>query len=118
MSKLKDLMDMLVKIVNSKPDLMKKVHNWIGPYNGKVLQLQTEEGTWHLVVSRDGLALFEGEYPSPDVIYEGTAQLMVDIFTAQADFRKAMKSWDLVVIGAGHESIPLANLIADVLMSV
>ena len=110
MSKLKDLMNMLVKIVNSKPDLMKKVHNWIGPYNGKVLQLQTDEGLWHLVVSRDGLALIEGEYPSPDVIYEGTAQLMVDIFTAQADFRKAMKSWDLVVIGAGPVPPPVLGL--------
>jgi hypothetical protein len=39
------------------------------------------------------------------------------VFTGQVTFREVMKRWDLIIMGAGHESVPLGQLIMRVLQA-
>jgi putative sterol carrier protein len=101
---------------NSKDDLKQQLAAWVGPYHGKILQVHTEEGDSYMVVTKDKIELFEGIYPSPDVIYKSNAETLLGIFTGEVPFKDAMKKGDLVVIGNANESDPLANLILQVMM--
>ncbi len=97
--------------VNSKDELKEKLAEWIGPFNGKILQVHTEEGDQYLVITRKGMELCEGAYPSPDVIYKAKSETLLGIFTGEIPFKDTMKDGSLIVIGNAHESDPLANLI-------
>jgi hypothetical protein len=112
------LFDDLISKVNETTELRELVRKWVDPYQGKVLQLETDTETFHVLLFRKGtMELKEGEYPSPDVIYRATNETLMSLFTGQASFRDLMKRWELVIIGAGHESVPLSQLIMRALQA-
>ena len=116
MSQLQEFFKFLMTQCNSKDDLKKQLADWVGPYFGKILQVHTEEGDSYMVVTKDKIEIFEGTYPSPDVIYKSSAEILLGIFTGDIPFRDVMKDGRLEVIGNAHESDPLANLILAVMM--
>lgn len=111
MSQLQEFFKFFMHQVNSKDDLKKSLADWIGPYNGKILQVHTEDGDQYLVVTRKGMTLHDGTYPSPDVIYKANSDVLLGIFTGDVPFKDTMKDGRLEVIGNAHESDALANLI-------
>ncbi|TFG28902.1 hypothetical protein EU527_16660 [Candidatus Thorarchaeota archaeon] len=111
MSQLQEFFKFFMTQVNSKDELKEHLVKWIGPFDGKILQVHTEEGDQYIVVTKDGMKLFDGIYPSPDVIYKANAATLLAIFTGETPFKDTMKDGSLVVIGSAHESEPLANLI-------
>ncbi len=116
MSQLQEFFKFLQTQCNTKDDLKKQLAEWVGPYHGKILQVHTEEGSQYMVVTKDKIDLFEGVYPSPDVIYKSNAETLLGIFTGEIPFKDTMKDGSLEVIGNAHESDPLANLILAVMM--
>ncbi|MBD3406360.1 MAG: hypothetical protein GF411_09640 [Candidatus Lokiarchaeota archaeon] len=115
-SQLQEFFKFLQSKVNEKDDIKKFVIDWIGPYDGKILQVHTEDGDQYIVITRDGMTMHEGTYPSPDVIYKASAEVLLGIFTGDVKFKDTMKDGRLEVIGNAHESDPLANLILQALM--
>lgn len=108
----------LIKQVNDNADHREFVRNWVGAYQGKVLQVETEKGAFHIRLYQKGtMTLHNGQYPSPDVIYRSSVDTLMKLFTGQASFRDLIRSWDLIIIGAGHESVPLGQLFMRVLQS-
>lgn len=119
MSQLQQFFDFLMSKVREKADLQKLVADWVGPYHGKILQVITpEHGAQYIVVTTYApfMELKEGYYPSPDVIYKATAEILLGIFTGEVKFKDTMKDGRLEVIGNAHESDPLANLILAAMM--
>ncbi len=116
MSQLQEFFKFLMTQCNTKDDLKKQLAIWVGPYHGKILQVHTEEGDQYMVVTHDKIELFEGVYPSPDVIYKSSAEILLGIFTGEVPFKDTMKDGSLQVIGNANESDPLANLILQVMM--
>ncbi|TXT57469.1 MAG: hypothetical protein BAJATHORv1_10171 [Candidatus Thorarchaeota archaeon] len=116
MSQLQEFFKFLQSKVNEKDDIKKFVSDWIGPYDGKILQVHTEDGDQYIVITHDGMTMHEGTYPSPDVIYKAKADVLLGIFTGDVKFKDTMKDGRLEVIGNAHESDPLANLILQALM--
>ncbi|MFX1559581.1 MAG: SCP2 sterol-binding domain-containing protein [Promethearchaeota archaeon] len=116
MSQLQEFFKFLMTQCNTKDDLKKQLADWVGPYHGKILQVHTEEGASYMVVTKDKIEIFDGIYPSPDVIYKANSQTLLGIFTGEIPFRDTMKDGSLEVIGNAHESDPLANLILAVMM--
>ncbi|MFX1319847.1 MAG: SCP2 sterol-binding domain-containing protein [Promethearchaeota archaeon] len=112
------LFDGLIARVNSTSELREQVRIWVGSYQGKVLQLETEAETLHIIIFKQGtMELRKGSYPSPDVIYKASSETLMNLFTGQASFRDLMKRWELIIIGAGHESGPLGQLMLQVLQA-
>jgi hypothetical protein len=116
MTQLQEFFKFLMTQCNTKEDLQKQLADWVGPYHGKILQVHTEEGDQYMVVHKDRIELFEGVYPSPDVIYKSNAETLLGIFTGEIPFKDTMKDGSLQVIGNANESDPLANLILAVMM--
>jgi putative sterol carrier protein len=110
-TQLQEFFQFLITQVKNKPDLKRQLVDWVGPFDGKILQVYTEEGDQYIVVTRDGMTLHDGTYPSPDVIYKATSQTLLGIFTGEVPFKDTMKDGSLTVIGNANESDPLANLI-------
>ncbi len=117
MSQLQEFFQFLIAKIREKDDLKKELAKWVGPYDGKILQVFTEDGPQYIVVTKDGMSLHNGIYPSPDVIYKASAATLLAIFTGEVPFKKTQKDGSLVVIGNAHESVPLANLILQVMTS-
>ncbi|MBN2228797.1 MAG: hypothetical protein JW779_04315 [Candidatus Thorarchaeota archaeon] len=111
MSQLQEFFKFLMSQVNSKDDMKAHLATWVGPYHGKILQVHTEEGAQYIVVTKEGMKLFDGVYPSPDVIYKANSSILLGIFTGETPFKDTMKDGSLQVIGNANESDPLANLI-------
>ncbi len=117
--RVRQFMRHICSAVNASEDHQKLVAQWLGPYLGKVLQVDAEGEKFYTVITKEKLWMEEGDYPSPDVIYRvKDAQVLLDIFTGRTPFRNVMKSWDLVVIGAAHESVPLAQLIFNIMQAI
>lgn len=117
--RVRQFMNHICSAVNNSEEHKKFVAQWLGPFPGKVLQLDAEGEKFYTVITKEKLWMEEGDYPSPDVIYRvKDAQVILDIFTGRAPFRDAMKTWDLVVIGAAHESVPLAQLIFNIMQGL
>jgi putative sterol carrier protein len=106
----------LMAKIREKDDLKKLLADWVGPYDGKILQVYTEVGPQYMVVTKDNMTIHEGVYPSPDVIYEANSATLLGIFTGEVPFKQTMKDGSLKVIGNAHESDPLANLILQAMM--
>jgi len=118
MSQLQEFFQFLLSRVREKDHLKKLLADWVGPYDGKVLQVFTEDGPQYIVVTKDDMTLHNGVYPSPDVTYKASTETLLAIFTGDVPFKKTMKDGSLVVIGNAHESDPLANLILQVMTSM
>ena len=114
---LQEFFKFLIAKTKEKEDLKKLLVDWVGPYDGKILQIHTPDGgDQYIVVTKEGMTLHEGVYPSPDVIYKATGEILVGIFTGEVKFKDTMKDGSLEVIGNAHESDPLANLILAAMM--
>ena len=87
---------------------------WVGHYDGKVVQFQTGKEVFYIVVADETMRVCDGEYPSPDIIFRGPPELIIDVFTLRKSMESAMKSWELVVLGAGHDGFALRELVSTV----
>jgi putative sterol carrier protein len=115
-SQLDEFFKFLIAKVKEKEDIRKMLEDWVGPYDGKILQVHTEAGAQYMVITKDDMKIFDGIYPSPDCIYKASAETLLGIFTGEVPFKDTMKDGRLEVIGNAHESDPLANLILAALM--
>ena len=117
-NQIKQLFETLIELVNTNNEYREFVRKWVGQYHGKILQLETDEGTFHIILNKKGtISLETGSYPSPDIIYKAGAKTLMNLFTGQSAYRDLLKRWEIIIIGAAHESVPLAQLILKVLQS-
>ena len=94
----------------------KMMKEWVGHYDGKVVQFQTDTEKFYLVIADGKMKVHDGEYPSPDITFKGSSKLISDVFTDRRKMGEAMKSWQLVVLGAGHEGFALGQLITTMML--
>ncbi|MFX0114167.1 MAG: hypothetical protein ACFFB3_06440 [Candidatus Hodarchaeota archaeon] len=117
--KVKQFMQMLQMKAKQDSSLQDFLKKWVGPYDGKILQVETDGEKFYGVVSKEGtFTIHEGEYPSPDVIYRAPSEILLGIFTGKIRFTEPIKSWELVVVGAAHESVPLSEFILQAMMGM
>ncbi|MBU7043523.1 MAG: hypothetical protein HXS47_08005 [Theionarchaea archaeon] len=111
-------LQMVVQQGNKKEDALQIMAEWAHPYPGKVLQVETDGKFYYVVITPQGATVKEGEYPSPDIIFRAPSDLLMQIFTGRSDPIEAIKKWEMVVVGAGHEMIPMNQLIMTVMMGL
>lgn len=109
-------LQMVIQQGNRKEDALKIMEEWVGPYQGKVLQVETDGKFYHVIITKKGAKVMEGDYPSPDLVFKAPSDLLMQIFTGRADPIQAIKKWEMIVVGNGHEMVPMNKLIMAVLM--
>jgi len=110
----REIFEEITKRVNESPEAQRIIEQWVGPYDGKILQFETDAEKFHLVIADGRMELCTGEYPSPDLILRGSSQVITDVFTGRRSVGEVIRSWDLLLMGAGHEGFMLGRLIATV----
>ena len=116
--RVKKLFEAIAMKANRSSEGVRIMKEWIGPYHGKIIQFQTDTEQFYLVVSNGKMKVYDGEYPAPDLIFRGPSKLISDVFTGRKRIGDAMKSWELVLIGAGHEGFALGRLITTVMLEI
>ena len=102
---------------NREGETKKTMRDWVGRYHGKIIQFETDPENFYLVVQDGRMEVRPGSNPSPDLTVRAPSRVITDVFTGRRRFGDAMKSWDLVLIGAGHEAFHLARLIMAVILA-
>lgn len=108
-------LQMVIMQGNKKEDVLKIMERWVGPYHGKVLQIETDGKFYHVIIMKKGAKVVEGEYPSPDIIFKAPSDVLMQIFrgTPAEDF---LRKWEMVIVGNFHETVPMNELITAVVM--
>jgi len=96
----------------------KIMEKWASRYHGKIIQFETDTEQFYLVVTDGKMRVCDGKYPSPDLTFKGSSKTIYEVFTGRKRFGDAMKNWELVLIGAGHEGFALGRLITTVMLEV
>lgn len=103
---------------NRSSEGTKIMSKWIGHYHGKIVQFETGTEQFYLVVADGKMRVYDGKYLAPDLTFKGSSKTISEVFTGRKRFGDAMKSWELVLIGAGHEGFALGRLITTVMLEV
>lgn len=111
-----EIFEEVAKKVNENAEGQRIIKEWVGSYEGKILQFETEAEKFYLVITLGKMEVCTGDYPSPDLTFRGSSQVIVDVFTGRRSVADAMRSWDLLLIGAGHEGFMLGRLITTALL--
>ncbi len=109
-------LQMVIMQGNKKEDALKIMERWVGPYYGKVLQIETDGKFYHVIIMKKGAKVVEGEYPSPDIIFKAPSDVLMQIFTGRAKAEDALRKWEMIIVGNFHETMPMNELVAAVLM--
>jgi putative sterol carrier protein len=103
---------------NRSSEGTKIMETWTSHYPGKIIQFETDNEQFFLVVTEGKMRVFDGKYPSPDLTFKGSSKTIYEVFTGRKRFTDAMKNWELVLIGAGHEGFMLGRIITTVMLEV
>ncbi len=117
--KVKQFMQMLQTKAKQDSTLQDFIKNWCKHYDGKIFQVDIEGENFYVVLTREGeFTIHDGVYPSPDVIYRAPADILLGIFTGKIRFTEPVRNWQMIVIGAAHESVPLSEFILQAMMGM
>jgi len=114
----KDFFQTVAMKANKSDYVKKMLKEWIGHHDGKIVQFQTNTENFYIVVAGEIMRVCNGEYPSPDIVFRGPSELILDVFTLKKNMEDAVKSWELVVLGAGHDGFALRRLVTTIVREV
>ena len=104
MADLESLLKEKVKQVNSDKGRLDKVKEWIDGYYGKVIGFIAPHKAYHLVFTKDGVSLREGDYPSCEVSYRGSEEALLRLLNRVTNTGEAVKSGQLKAWGNLNEA--------------
>jgi len=101
---------------NRSNDGQRIIKEWIGHYHGKVIQFDSDTEKFYLLVAHGKMKVKDGVYPAPDLTFKGSSKVISDAFTGKRRMGDVMKTWELLLMGAGHEAFALGRLVTTVMM--
>lgn len=114
----KEFFEALAMKANRSSDGQKIMKDWVGHYHGKIIQFETDTERFYLLVHDGKMKIADGVYPAPDLTFKASSETISEVFTGRKPIGDAMKTWDLVLVGAGHEGFALGRLVTTVMMEV
>ncbi len=112
----KEFFEALALKANQSNDGQKIMKDWVGHYHGKIIQFETDAEEFYLLVHDGKMKVVDGVYPAPDLTFKASSETLFEVFTGRRSIGDALKTWDLVLVGAGHEGFALGRLVTTVMM--
>lgn len=112
----KEFFEAIAMRANRSSEGQKIMKDWIGHYHGKIVQFEIDTEKFYLVVQDGKMNVLDGEYPAPDLTFKGSSKIASEVFTGQKPIGDALKAWELVLVGAGHEGFALGRLVATMML--
>ena len=105
MSELETLLKSKIDNINSQENKMQEVRQWLGSgYVGKVIQLKFGDKAYHIVFTREGVSLREGEYPSVEVTYWASEDVLLKIIKGETRAKMAVRAGTLINLQSLREA--------------
>ena len=114
----KEFFEALAMKANQSNDGQRIMKNWVGHYHGKIIQFETDAEQFYLLIHYGKMKVADGVYPAPDLTFKASSKTISEVFTGRKRIGDAMKTWELVLVGAGHEGFALGRLVTTVMMEV
>jgi len=114
----KRLFEAVAMKANRSHDGTRVMKEWTSHYHGKVIQFETDTEQLYLIVTDGKMKVKDGIYPAPDLTFKGSSKTVSEVFTGRKRIGDAMKTWELVLMGAGHEGFALGRLVTTVMLEV
>ena len=111
MADLERLLKEKVKQINSDKGRLGKIREWINGYYGKVIGFVTPNKAYHLVFTREEVSLREGDYPSCEVFYRGSEEVMQKLLNRQKSTGEVVKSGQLKAWGNLNEAVTFEKIL-------
>jgi hypothetical protein len=115
---MKEFFEALAMKANRSNDGQKIMKDWVGHYHGKIIQFEAGNEKFHLLVHDGKMTVADGVYPAPDLTFKASSETLSEVFTGRKPIGDAIKAWELVLVGAGHEGFALGRLVTTVMMEV
>ena len=90
------------------------VRRWVGTDAGKIIGFKLrddEEKNFHIVFTRDGISLREGEYPACECTFVTSEEILKLLASKELGLRDAARSGKLTQWGNFHEGLTFANVV-------
>ena len=115
MSELEALLKSKIEKINSRKDKLQEVGEWIGDgYRGKIIQLKFGDKAYHIVFTRDSVSLREGEYPSVEVTYYASEDVLLRIIKGETRAKTEIRAGNLVNLQSLHEAAEFEQIMVGV----
>lgn len=115
MSELETLLKSKIDKINSRKDKLQEVREWIGDgYRGKVIQLKFGDKACHVVFTRESVSLREGEYPSVEVTYCASEDVLLKIIKGETRAKMEIRAGSLVNLQSLHEAAEFEQIMVGV----
>jgi len=111
MSELQSYLREKVKQINEDKARLKLVRDWINGYWGKIIGFKTGDKGYHLVFTKDGVALRDGEYPSCEALYLGDEKAIMEILRKESSAYRSARGGKLKVWGSLNEARQFESLL-------
>ncbi len=111
MSQLRERLESLAAIVNRDAAKRATTDKWIGREWGRIITFKTPEECYHLVFTRQTVALRDGSYPSCEAYYEGSAEALLQVLDGKLSAYGGAKRGQLKMRGSLNEANVLETLI-------
>jgi hypothetical protein len=104
MSNLENYLKERVNCINRDKQTLEAIAAWIDGYEGKIVTLKGSSASYHIVFTNRGARLREGVYPSCEVYYEASDDVILNILQGNSSAYVEVKSNRCKVRGSLNEA--------------
>lgn len=113
MGELEKKLQAIADRVNADKKAKDMLRKWVDTFNGKIIMFKIKGGkSYTISFTSEEAWVQEGEYPSPDLIFEGDENTLLGILSKEKiSFSKAMKTGELMAYGNLNEAYPFGGIV-------
>ena len=89
------------------------VQKWLGESDGKIIGFKIrgeEENNFHIVLTKKGVSLRDGEYPACDCVIVTSEEVLNGIADGRVTFKEALKTDKITNWGNLHEMLAFSKI--------
>lgn len=90
------------------------VRKWLGESDGKVIGFKirgTDEKNFHIVLTKNGASLRDGEYPACDCVIVTSEEVLNGIAEGKVAFKEALKTDKITNWGNLHDMLAFSRIV-------
>jgi hypothetical protein len=102
-----------VNYINSYKESLDAIRAWIDGYEGKIVTLKGSSGSYHIIFTKQGVSFREGIYPSCEVYYEASDEVILNILQGKRNAYSEVKNNRCKVWGSLNEASHFEKIVAE-----
>jgi len=101
---IKSYLKEVIERINQDKQSLDSIRAWIDGYEGKIVTLKGSSGSYHIIFTKQGVSFREGIYPSCEVYYEASDEVILNILQGKLSAYSGVKNNRCKVWGSLNEA--------------